>query len=284
MSVASEIARITQNIADSLDAVATKGVTVPSGSTSDDLAGLILQITGGGGTGAFSHVVEQLTGGGEHHIITGVDISDTTATAADVASGKYFYTANGTKTLGTGSGGGGGLEYESGTWTPSEDIAIPTISFTNTHTTTPIYYMFADATGTYDTTTNTNHLCVFYDYYGCFGSGIMVDSSTQRYAQSCAMYRGNSSTSFSSTTSNVTNPPSDPSTSTSAYYGYWVTNSSIKPSSNSSTRYWRAGRTYKWIAVWNSPGESGGADGDNMAFGEFIDNSVESARAGLTRL
>ena len=47
MSIASEISRISGNVSDSLDAVAAKGVTVPSGSNSDDLAGLIAQISGG---------------------------------------------------------------------------------------------------------------------------------------------------------------------------------------------------------------------------------------------
>ena len=36
------------------------------------------------------------------------DVSDTTAAAADVASGKYFYTSAGTRTQGTSSGGGVG--------------------------------------------------------------------------------------------------------------------------------------------------------------------------------
>ena len=38
-----------------------------------------------------------------------IDISDTTAVASDVASGKYFYTAAGAKTAGTGTGGGGAI-------------------------------------------------------------------------------------------------------------------------------------------------------------------------------
>ena len=38
-----------------------------------------------------------------------MDITDTTATASDVASGKYFYLADGIKTEGTVSGGGGDL-------------------------------------------------------------------------------------------------------------------------------------------------------------------------------
>lgn len=36
-------------------------------------------------------------------IVDGTDVSDTTAVAADVASGKYFYLANGTKAQGTAS-------------------------------------------------------------------------------------------------------------------------------------------------------------------------------------
>lgn len=44
------------------------------------------------------------TGGGTASF---TDVSDTTAAAQDVASGKYFYTANGTRTQGTNSGGGG---------------------------------------------------------------------------------------------------------------------------------------------------------------------------------
>ena len=44
------------------------------------------------------------TGGGTASF---TDVTDTTATASDVASGKYFYTASGVRTQGTASGGGG---------------------------------------------------------------------------------------------------------------------------------------------------------------------------------
>lgn len=44
------------------------------------------------------------TGGGT---ATFTDVTDTTAAAADVAQGKYFYNANGVRTAGTNSGGGG---------------------------------------------------------------------------------------------------------------------------------------------------------------------------------
>lgn len=63
------------------------------------------------------------TGGGT---ATFTDVSDTTAAAADVATGKYFYTAAGTRTQGTNSGGGGGGLTKIGT------LSIGTISTSST--------------------------------------------------------------------------------------------------------------------------------------------------------
>lgn len=60
-----------------------------------------------GGTGAISVVDTTDTAGGTIRTITALDISDTTAVASDVASGKYFYTSAGVKTAGTASGGSG---------------------------------------------------------------------------------------------------------------------------------------------------------------------------------
>ena len=58
------------------------------GATYSNVPGVTLPVSGGGSA-------------------TFYEVSDTTAAAADVATGKYFYTASGVKTEGTNSGGGG---------------------------------------------------------------------------------------------------------------------------------------------------------------------------------
>lgn len=76
MSISSEISRISQNVADSLEQVALKGVTVPAGSTSDDLPDLIAQISQGGGGGV---IITDTTDshGGTVRTITATEISGT---------------------------------------------------------------------------------------------------------------------------------------------------------------------------------------------------------------
>ena len=55
--------------------------------------------------------------------VTALDISDSTAVAADVLNSKWFYTAQGVKTQGTATGGGGGgMSTQTGTFTGSGGI------------------------------------------------------------------------------------------------------------------------------------------------------------------
>lgn len=67
------------------------------------------------------------TGGGT---ATFTDVTDTTAAASDVATGKYFYTAAGVRTAGTNSGGGGGGGMQLGIASATPASASASISFT----------------------------------------------------------------------------------------------------------------------------------------------------------
>lgn len=90
MSIQSEITRITNKRDASFTAVEAKGVTVPSGSTIDDLPGLIAQIQQGGGS-AIVVTEEPDENGGTIKNIDAVDISSDTVDAAHLLSG---YTAH----------------------------------------------------------------------------------------------------------------------------------------------------------------------------------------------
>ena len=105
------------------------------------------------------------TGGGTARF---TDVTDTTAAAADVASGKYFYAADGTRTQGTGSGGGSSNNTQ----------VVQGTTRTNASTLTAIgAELTVSKTGTYDV------------YYTCFrtntsssytwGTRLYIDGTAQ---------------------------------------------------------------------------------------------------------
>lgn len=146
--------------------------------------------------------------------------------------------------------GSSGLEYETGTYTTSSNVARPSISFTKTHTDCPILVAFYDATGTSNTTSNTNYVFVYYDFWKLFGQPIWSSSSASRYEIAFYLFRSTSSTSVSANGFIITENSGNTGDSDTSYARYWVSNTGFYPYSNSTSRYWRTGRTYKWIAVW----------------------------------
>ena len=116
----------------------------------------------GGGGGAISVVDTTDTAGGIIRTITAVDISDTTATASDVASGKYFYTSAGVKTEGTASGGGGGVSgIAKGTFAVVSDVSSGNVKITDTNEIGFVPTKFCFYRNEATTTGNRTHMAAY---------------------------------------------------------------------------------------------------------------------------
>lgn len=137
---------------------------------------------------------------------------------------------------------GSGLEYETGTLTPSSDASTPIISFSNTHTDLPSYINIVDVTGT-TATTSSNLYWTFMNWYTAFGAIVKTTNSANMYGR--YQYGYKSSSGASAGNIDCTNTGS----SSGGLY-YLVSTDRFGPYCGSGNRYWRSGRTYKWIAVW----------------------------------
>lgn len=132
-------------------------------------------------------VVLPKTGGGD---ATFTDVSDTTAAASDVASGKYFYTAAGVKMQGTASGGGGSSRVVAGTFTGTnaqKGTAVE-ISLPYTGSGYPVALMIFPSDGAY---------CAGGDYYDLVQRyAIALFSAVKHEIENAPSYSGASTNDF----------------------------------------------------------------------------------------
>lgn len=179
--------------------------------------------------------------------ITGSTISGTAVTVdvAELESGTKSITENGTgisvsgySAVDVSVSGGGGLEYEEGTWTPTQDIAQQSISFTDTHTTRPWSVVLWDADGTIAPDSSNLQISIISvsDYLG-----IQIPYSSTKSIYGFGSYVFAYNNSYSTASQSFTSASS---------VNNYMSSSSFKAYSNSTGRYFRSGRTYKWVAVW----------------------------------
>lgn len=133
----------------------------------------------------------------------------------------------------TKSGGGGGLGYETGAWTPTEDTNDATISFANVHTSAPFHVLLYD---NQTTIFNQNDVAVqvIDSFINTYNKGSNYRSGLVSY-----VYATSSGLSVASAQIN-----------TSSELDTWLTSSGFHAYYNSTTRFFRSGHTYKWLAVW----------------------------------
>ena len=182
-----------------------------------------------------------------------IDLSqDTVTDASHILEGYVGHLADGTQVTGTGQGGSSGLEFETGTWSPSEDTSGERVMFANQHSEAPVFIHLVDATGTANTTTNTNMAFVWFDYYKLYGTGLPWSSSGWRYAWATYIYRASSTTALTQGATHCAYNSDNSGNTSINHPRFWTDEQGFSPNSASTSRYWRAGRTYKWYAIWRN--------------------------------
>lgn len=220
---------------DLTDSTLASADQLSQGITAYDRTGTKITGTATGGAGA----VIQDEDGGLHFLEDGVNAFSDAVT--ELANGGFLHTI-------TGVMASGGLEYEEGTWSPSEDMIMSNITFSNSHSVAPYYFVIADASGDYDSTNSTSCFVMYVCFSQLSGESMYPSDSSVETGRVFYTYRAQNSSAFSYSVLAMTHTY-DEQGDTQYYPNWWVT-SSVITARTSSTAYWRANRTYKWMAVW----------------------------------
>lgn len=190
------------------------------------------------------------------------DVTDTTAQAADVASGKYFYTAAGVKTQGTASGGGGATNFVSGTFTTGSSAGTGSVTVPYTGSGFPIMaYVVVDG-GAYVSGTNWYSSLQRYAI-GVWAMSKSVFSSTPTYTTSGTQNQAVTMSIYKNSTSSSTSYTRTSAMNTNTYSSSNATNAAataIRFKSNTSLSYYvntssyglLPSTTYRYFIVYSS--------------------------------
>lgn len=151
--------------------------------------------------------------------------------------------------------GGGGLEYETGVFTPSQDVTSNDVTFSNTHNTYPVFWTY------YDTATTKAPAASFvYEWGYCVTPAVTasgfyfqrVSSGLICYGEHKAIYWNSSGNASSS--GDVFLYPSDDVQHASypTHPGSDVNKTQLKMKTGSSSAYFRSGRNYRWFVVFGA--------------------------------
>lgn len=142
-----------------------------------------------------------------------------------------------------------GLEYEEGTYAPTEDEIRPTITFSKTHTDTPIYVMIMDATTTKPPTNGLGYW--FYIDYDKMLNATIPYSDSINYYELIYLYYIRTGSSYTGTNAQLRYPSSETTDISTSYPRYYVTPTNFKPGVSGTSQAVLVGnRVYKWIAIW----------------------------------
>lgn len=132
------------------------------------------------------------------------DASVTTATAADVASGKVFLAADGTITSGTASGGGGASNFVTGTFTTQSSAGVQTISIPYTGSGYPIAAAVVVEDGAYNSAVSTWYSSMQRYAVGQWTMTKSVFTSSPDYTKSGTQNQGVTTAIYKNSTSSST--------------------------------------------------------------------------------
>lgn len=142
-----------------------------------------------------------------------------------------------------------GMVYESGVYVNDNSNAWrPTITFSGSHTTAPIFIGMVDADSVGSITANSNICFMYFDCETMLNTGYPISTTESSLGTVIGMYRTSSGT--SQYVAKIQYGQSNSGSSSTAYAKYWTTNVSFRPSTGNSNRYFRQHRAYSWVAIW----------------------------------